>query len=112
MRSTSPRSAWRSSPPRPSIPWSSARFGPRGWIQVASPSGMEGYTGPGATEADPFDGRWLRTGDLGYQADGELFFTGRSKDIVVVMGRNYAAEDLEWAAERTHGLRVGRVVAF
>jgi fatty-acyl-CoA synthase len=83
-----------------------------GEIQVRSPSVMTTYTGPGAAEADPFDGEWLRTGDLGYLADGELFFTGRSKDIVVVMGRNYAAEDLEWAAERTPGLRVGRVVAF
>jgi len=54
----------------------------------------------------------LRTGDLGYLADGELFFTGRSKDVVVVMGRNHAAEELEWVAERTFGVRRGRTVAF
>jgi fatty-acyl-CoA synthase len=85
-----------------------------GEILVTSPSLMTGYVGSAGAEqpfADPA-GRWLRTGDLGYLAEGELFFTGRSKDVVVVMGRNHAPEDLEWVAERTSGVRPGRVVAF
>lgn len=80
-----------------------------GEVQVLSGSLMRGYMGGGP---QPFDEGWLRTGDLGYLADGELFITGRIKDIVIVHGRNYAAEDVEWVAERVPGVRSGRCVAF
>jgi fatty-acyl-CoA synthase len=63
-------------------------------------------------EDQPFVDGWLQTGDSGYLAEGELFITGRIKDIVIVLGRNYAPEDLEWAAERVKGVRRGRTVAF
>ena len=39
---------------------------------------------------------WLRTGDLGYLAGGELYICGRSKDIIIVHGRNYYPQDIEW----------------
>lgn len=81
-----------------------------GEIQVRGPSLMEGYLGDAGP--DPFIDGWLRTGDLGYMSDGELYVTGRSKDVIIVMGRNYAPQDIEWAAERVEGIRVGRCVAF
>ena len=78
---------------------------------MRGPSLMDGYLearGP----SDPFVDGWLPTGDLGYLDDGELFVTGRIKDVVIVMGRNYAAQDIEWAAERAAEVRAGRCVAF
>jgi fatty-acyl-CoA synthase len=81
-----------------------------GEIQVRGPELMRGYVG--SDDDDPFIDGWLRTGDLGYLADGELYFTGRSKDVIVVLGQNYAPEDLEWAANEVPGVRAGRSVAF
>ena len=81
-----------------------------GEIHVRMPSLMRGYVG---TETPhPISDGWLRTGDLGYTADGHLYVTGRLKDIVIVMGCNYAAEDLEWTASGVSGVRRGRSVAF
>jgi acyl-CoA synthetase (AMP-forming)/AMP-acid ligase II/acyl carrier protein len=44
-------------------------------------------------------GNWLRTGDLGFVADGELFITGREKDLIIVNGKNYHPQDIEWVAQ-------------
>jgi fatty-acyl-CoA synthase len=74
---------------------------------------MEGYLRDGEVDRfEAFHDGWLRTGDLGYVAEGELFVTGRVKDIVIVLGRNYMAEDFEWAAARAAGVRPGRCGAF
>jgi fatty-acyl-CoA synthase len=81
-----------------------------GEILLRGPSTMSRYVGPGAP--DPFLDGWLRTGDLGYMADGQLYVTGRAKDMVIVMGDNYYPEDFEWAAGRVEGVRPGRCVAF
>ncbi len=81
-----------------------------GEIQVRGAAVMSGYIGAGVPE--PCIDGWLHTGDLGYLADGELFVTGRAKDIVIAMGHNYYPEDFEWAAARTDGVRPGRCVAF
>jgi fatty-acyl-CoA synthase len=83
-----------------------------GEIQILGPTVMNGYRG--LADADqPFtvDG-WLQTGDLGYVADEELFMTGRSKDMIIVFGRNYAPEEFEWLAAQVPGVRPGRCVAF
>ena len=60
------------------------------------------------------DGRpFLSTGDLGFLRDGELFVTGRIKDMIVLRGRNVYPQDVEWAAERSHAaLRPGGAAAF
>ncbi|GHI09920.1 peptide synthetase [Streptomyces cellostaticus] len=59
------------------------------------------------------EGRFLRTGDLGFLRDGELFVTGRLKDLIVVDGRNHYPQDLELTAELTHpALRPGCTAAF
>jgi acyl-CoA synthetase (AMP-forming)/AMP-acid ligase II len=54
----------------------------------------------------------LRTGDVGYLADGELYVVDRLKDLVIVAGRCYSPSDIERAAERVPGVRAGRSVAF
>ena len=56
--------------------------------------------------------RWLLTGDLGYLVDGNLFVCGRLKDIIIVRGRNYYPNDIEWAISELPGVRRGNVVAF
>lgn len=80
-----------------------------GEVYVRTPAVMRCYTGEAAS---PFVDGWLRTGDVGYLADGELHVTGRLKDMVIVMGHNYYPEDFEWAAGRVTGVRQGRCVAF
>ncbi|CAN5895245.1 N/A [soil metagenome] len=81
-----------------------------GEILVRGPSLMQGYVGEDVP--DPWIDGWLRTGDAGYLADGELYITGRLKDMVIVMGHNYYPEDFEWAAGRVPEVRAGRCVAF
>ncbi|MDN8614307.1 non-ribosomal peptide synthetase [Variovorax ginsengisoli] len=91
-----------------------------GEIWVQSPSVGQGYwrqpelteAGFGARLAD-VDGPFLRTGDLGFMADGELFVTGRLKDLVIVHGGNHYPQDIEWTAEHAHpALRPGYGAAF
>ncbi len=66
-----------------------------------------------ATPAASGDGPYLRTGDLGFLHRGELFLTGRIKDLIIVRGRNYYPHDLEWTAQQAHpGLRRGCGAAF
>ena len=66
-----------------------------------------------ATVAGSGEGPYLRTGDLGFIHRGELFLTGRLKDLIIVRGRNYYPHDLEWTAEQAHpGLRRGCGAAF
>ncbi len=66
-----------------------------------------------ATIAGSGESPYLRTGDLGFLHRGELFLTGRLKDLIIVRGRNYYPHDLEWAAQQAHpGLRRGYGAAF
>jgi acyl-CoA synthetase (AMP-forming)/AMP-acid ligase II/1-acyl-sn-glycerol-3-phosphate acyltransferase len=87
-----------------------------GEVWVRSPSLAAGYFGDReATDAAfvEHDGaRWLRTGDLGFEAGGDLFICGRKKDLMIVRGRNYHPQDLELVAGSVPGIRVGNVVAF
>ena len=99
-----------------------APVGQEGEIWVAGPSVADGYwnrpeeTGRtfGARLAETGEGPFLRTGDLGLlRADGELFVTGRLKDLIVVRGRNLYPHDLERTAEESHpALRPGGAAAF
>jgi natural product biosynthesis luciferase-like monooxygenase protein len=60
-----------------------------------------------------FQARFLRTGDLGALHEGELYITGRIKELIIVHGRNYDAHDLERVAVSAHPeLRAGHVVVF
>lgn len=59
------------------------------------------------------DAHWMRTGDYGVYFDGELYITGRVKDLVIVDGRNHYPQDLEFSAqEASSALRPGFVAAF
>ncbi len=85
--------------------------GHSGAVQVASDSMMTGYYGmPERTAEDLCEG-WLNTGDLGFRLDGELFVTGRSKDLVIIAGGNHQPQPLELAATAVEGVRPGGVAA-
>jgi acyl-CoA synthetase (AMP-forming)/AMP-acid ligase II/acyl carrier protein len=69
------------------------------------------YENPQANaEAFSADG-WLRTGDLGLFHDGQLYISGRAKEIIFVNGQNYYPHDLEAIAQNAQGLELGKVVA-
>jgi acyl-CoA synthetase (AMP-forming)/AMP-acid ligase II/NAD(P)-dependent dehydrogenase (short-subunit alcohol dehydrogenase family) len=77
-----------------------------GHLQVRGPSVMSGYWGnPQATRAAFTADGWFRTGDLGFLSDGRLTLVGREKDILIVRGVHYAAEEIEAAVEELHGVR-------
>ncbi len=83
-----------------------------GRIQFQGPSATAGYFENRAATAKLFDGDWLNTGDLGYLADGELFVTGREKDLIIRGGHNIHPQELEEAVGRIAGVRAGNVVVF
>jgi len=81
-----------------------------GEIWIAGRSVSQGYfQRPEATAAtfgtclaDSGEGPFLRTGDLGFLQDGELFVTGRCKDVLIFDGRNHYPQDIELTVERSH----------
>ncbi|HET9930866.1 MAG TPA: AMP-binding protein, partial [Polyangiaceae bacterium] len=91
-----------------------------GEIWVRGPSIAQGYFRRPAETAETFGARladgsgpFLRTGDLGFLRDGELYVTGRRKDLIILRGRNMYPQDIERTAERCHRqLRPGGVAAF
>ncbi len=92
-----------------------------GEIWVSGPSVAKGYWGRpeeteqafGARLSDTGEGPFLRTGDLGFLHDGELFVTGRLKDLVIIRGRNHYPQDIEHTVENSHeALRAGGCAAF
>ena len=83
-----------------------------GEILLRGPSVMQGYYKDARHSAEALRGGWLHTGDLGYVAEGELYVCGRKKDLIIVHGRNYHPQDLEWVASEVDGVRRGNVVAF
>jgi len=83
-----------------------------GQIHLQSPFMFRGYYRRPDLTAQAFDGGWLRTGDLGYLADGELFVTGRIKDLMIIAGKNIYPEDVEAIANEVPGVYPGRAAAF
>ena len=105
-RSRTTSCAW-STPRGSSCP--TAREGP---LQFRGPSATTGYyRNPEATKG-LFDGEWLNTGDRAYLADGELYITGREKDIIIRGGRNISPYELEEAVGDMPGVRRGCVAVF
>jgi len=83
-----------------------------GEVFVQGPSVTDGYwENEEATKRVFVDGG-IKTGDLGYMSEGELFVTGRLKDMIIVRGRNYDPTPIEVAAGRVEGIRMGNVAAF
>jgi len=83
-----------------------------GEIVFRGPSVTPGYfQNPEASE-ELLKGGWLHTGDLGFILDGDLYISGRQKDLVIINGRNYPPQAIEWVVEEIPGIRKGSVVAF
>jgi 1-acyl-sn-glycerol-3-phosphate acyltransferase len=83
-----------------------------GRVEFSGPSVTAGYfRNPEATRTAVRDG-WMDSGDLGYQADGELFITGRQKDIIIKGGRNLHPDEAEEVVGNIAGIRRGCVAAF
>ncbi len=84
-----------------------------GHVQFRGPSAMRGYyRNPEATAETRTPDGWHRTGDLGYLAEGELFITGRVKDLIIKAGRNIYPQEIEELAAEVEGVRRGCVAAF
>jgi fatty-acyl-CoA synthase len=79
-----------------------------GHIEIRGPSVVGHYWG----DPPPPAGGWLRTGDLGYLAGGELVVCGRDKDVLFAAGRNVFPQDIEAVAAEVPGVRTGGVAAF
>lgn len=74
---------------------------------------LKSRTSPSHAEGADDDSTWVRTGDYGAFHDGDLYITGRVKDLVIVDGRNHYPQDLEYSAqEASKALRTGYVAAF
>ena len=83
-----------------------------GRLEFKGPSSTSGYYRDAEKTKKLFDGDWLDTGDLAYIAEGELFLTGRIKDIIIRAGRNIYPHELEEAVGNVPGIRTGRVAVF
>lgn len=83
-----------------------------GEIAIQSNCMLSGYFNRSDLTHKAFRDGWYLTGDLGYIADGELFVTGRMKDLIIVGGKNIYPQDLERLAGEVPGVHAGRVVAF
>lgn len=83
-----------------------------GEVLVSGSSLMQGYDGRPEETAEVLKNGWLSTGDVGYIAAGELYLCGRSKDVIIVGGRNIWPQDVEAVAQSVPGVRAGNAVAF
>ncbi|MEU9640302.1 AMP-binding protein [Streptomyces tendae] len=86
--------------------------GELGEVRIAGAAVTSGYFDNPEATAAAFDGRWFRTGDIGFTHDGDLFVTGRTKDMVIVRGQNYFPDDIEAVAREVPGVYRKRCVAF
>jgi 1-acyl-sn-glycerol-3-phosphate acyltransferase len=83
-----------------------------GRLQFQGPSATSGYFRNEQATATLFQGDWLETGDRAYLADGELFITGRSKEMIIRGGRNLFPYEVEQAVGNLEGVRKGCVALF
>lgn len=83
-----------------------------GTLHFRGPSNMQGYyNNPRATRAAFHDG-WIDSGDLAYEAEGEIYITGRRKDLIIKAGRNLYPVEIEELVGKVPGVRQGCVAAF
>jgi fatty-acyl-CoA synthase len=83
-----------------------------GEIVFRGPSVTPGYFQNPEASRPLLQGGWLHTGDLGFILNGDLYVSGRQKDLVIINGRNYPPQAIEWIVEEIAGIRKGSVVAF
>ncbi|WP_212525573.1 AMP-binding protein [Actibacterium sp. MT2.3-13A] len=84
----------------------------QGRLQFRGPSATRGYFGNPEKTAALFDGDWLESGDLAYVAKGEIFITGRTKDVIIRAGRLIHPAPAEEAIGRIDGIIAGAVILF
>ena len=84
----------------------------QGYLQFRGPSTTSGYFRNPDKTRELFSDSWLNSGDLAYIAEGEIYITGRTKDIIIRAGRNIYPHELEEAVGSVPGIRKGCVVAF
>lgn len=91
-----------------------------GEIWIAGPAVARGYWREPVKTAETFEahlatgeGPFMRTGDLGFLSEGELFVTGRRKDLIIIRGSNYYPQDIEYTVDQCHdAIRPGCGAAF
>ena len=83
-----------------------------GRLEFKGPSATHGYYRNPAQTAKLFHDGWLDSGDRAYIADGEVYITGRVKDIVIRGGRNLYPQEIEEAVGQVEGVRKGCVAVF
>jgi fatty-acyl-CoA synthase len=83
-----------------------------GEIALLSDCMLTGYYNRNEITRKAFVDGWYLTGDLGYVADGDLYVTGRKKDMIIVGGKNIYPQDIELLACDIEGIHAGRTVAF
>jgi fatty-acyl-CoA synthase len=83
-----------------------------GEIVIEGPSLARGYFGDEAATKASFRNGRLFSGDLGYLADGRLYVCGRSKDLIILRGRNYFPQDIEKIVSEVEGVRASQVAVF
>jgi fatty-acyl-CoA synthase len=83
-----------------------------GELWVRGPSIAKGYYEDPEATAKTFGNGWLKTGDYGYLVNGNVFITGRKKDIIIINGRNYDPQRMEWIVDELPEVRKGSTVAF
>jgi fatty-acyl-CoA synthase len=82
-----------------------------GEIQVRGPAVMRGYLNKPEVTAETFQDGWLKTGDMGYTSGGDLFVTGRKKELIIVHGENYYPQDVEAALQDMPDIYRNRCIA-
>ncbi len=86
--------------------------GHEGRLHFRGPSATSGYFRNAEATRTLFEGAWLNSGDLAYVSNGEVYITGRSKDMIIRAGRNIYPHEIEAAVGDLSGVRKGNVVAF
>ncbi|HEY5706941.1 MAG TPA: AMP-binding protein [Terrimicrobiaceae bacterium] len=84
----------------------------QGRVEFRGPSATAGYYRNAASTRRMHDRGWIDSGDLGYMAGGELFLTGRTKDVIIRGGRNIHPQEIEEAVGSVSGIRLGFVAVF
>lgn len=83
-----------------------------GRVQFRGPSATRGYFRNEARTRELLHGSWLDSGDLGYMAGGDVYLTGRTKDLIIRAGRNVYPDEVEEAVGEIPGVRKGCVAVF